>query len=98
MIMDDPKDPRHRAFGECRGQGVVTNGVQVWTGACIWRTPEGDAIVAMWAAKPGDTGTENREAMKGTAVLKGSGKFAALNNKVVKWTGLANGGSYFCND
>ena len=28
LIMDDPKDPRHRAFGECRGQAVLTDGQQ----------------------------------------------------------------------
>jgi hypothetical protein len=98
LIMDNPADPRHRAFGECRGQGVVTNGVGLWTGACIYKSADGDAYVSVWSAKPGDTGTENRDALKGTAVTQGTGKFAAMNNKTTKWTGLANGGSYFCDD
>lgn len=98
LIMDNPADPRHRAFGECRGQGIVTNGVGRWTGACIYKSADGDAFVSMWSAKPGDTGTENRDALKGTAVVQGTGKFAAWNNKTSKWTGLANGGSYWCDD
>jgi hypothetical protein len=36
-------------------------------------------------------------ASKGTAPFVGStGKFASMNGKNCKWTGLANGGSYFC--
>jgi hypothetical protein len=40
LIMDNPSDPRHRAFGECRGQGVVTDGVARWQGGCIWKTSD----------------------------------------------------------
>ena len=98
LIMDNPADPRHRAFGECRGQGVITNGVGRWIGACIWKSADGDIVVAMWSQKPGDTGTEKRNADHGTAVWQGTGKFAAMNNKTAKWTGLDNGGSYFCDD
>lgn len=98
VVMDNPADPRHRAFGECRGQAVITNGVARWTGACIWKSADGDALVAMWSSKPGDTGSENRDALKGTAAWQGTGKFASMNNKTGKWTGLGNGGSYFCDD
>ena len=96
-IMDNPKDPRHRAFGECRGQGVVTKGVQVWTGGCVWKTADGDSWIALWSSKPGDTGTEKREAPHGTGINYGTGKLASIG-RTTKWTGLANGGSYFCDD
>ena len=98
LIMDNPADPRHRAFGECRGQGVVTDGVGRWAGACIWKAADGDIAVGMWSSKPGDMGSENRDAPKGTVVWQGTGKFASLNKKTGKWTGLANGGSYLCDD
>jgi len=97
LIMENHADPRHRAFGECRGQAVVTNGVGRWTGACIWKSGD-DILTGMWSAKPGDTGTENRDAVKGSVVFQGTGKFAAMNGKTAKWTGLANGGSYFCDE
>jgi hypothetical protein len=98
IIMENPSDPRHRAFGECRGQGVVTDGVPVWLGGCTYKNPEGDVFWVTWSSKPGDTGSENRDAPKGTAVLHGTGKFQGLNGKTAKWTGLANGGSYVCDD
>ena len=98
LIMDNPKDPRHRAFGECRGQGVVTKGVQMWTGGCVWKTADGDSWIGLWSSKPGDTGVEKREAMQGTASQYGTGKLASMGRINVKWTGLANGGSYFCED
>ena len=96
LIMDDPRDPRHRMFGECRGQAIVTKGVGVWEGACVYTTQAGDTYYSTWTAKPGDTGTENRDALQGAAVLHASGKFAKFDGRHVKWTGLANGGSYFC--
>jgi hypothetical protein len=98
LIMDNPSDPRHRAFGECRGQGVVTNGVGVWQGGCIWKSSDADVLWVTWSAKPGDTGAENRDGMKGSAVVHGTGKMKSLDGKTNKWTGLANGGSYFCDD
>jgi hypothetical protein len=98
VIMDNPSDPRHRAFGECRGQGVVTEGVPVWQGGCTYKSSDGDVFWINWSSKPGDTGTENRDAPKGTGVFHGTGKFQGLNGKTGKWTGLANGGSYFCDD
>jgi hypothetical protein len=99
IIMDDATDPRHRAFGECRGQGVVVDGVPNWTGACIWKTPDGGgAYVAYWSAKPGDKGVEKRDAMQGTARLVGTGTLAFVTGRTAKWTGLANGGSYWCDD
>jgi hypothetical protein len=84
LIMDNPSDPRHRAFGECRGQGVVTDGVQVWQGGCTWKNSDGDVVWNLWSSKPGDTGTENRDAPKGTAVFKGAGKLQSLNGKTAK--------------
>ena len=98
LIMDNPSDPRHRAFGECRGQGVVTDGVAVWQGGCFWKSSETDVAWVRWSSKPGDTGTEQRDAPKGTAEWHGTGKMQSLNGKTGKWTGLANGGSYFCDD
>ncbi|MGD2139895.1 MAG: hypothetical protein PVH25_05835 [Burkholderiales bacterium] len=99
IIMDDASDPRHRAFGECRGQAVVVDGVANWTGACVWKTPdESGEYVAYWSAKPGDMGTEKRDALHGTAQLVGSGSLSYLTGASAKWTGLANGGSYFCDD
>ncbi len=98
LVMDNPADPRHRAFGECRGQGVITDGVGRWTGACIWKSADGDIAVGMWSSKPGDAGTEKRDALNGTVVWQGTGKFMAMNKKTGKWTGLANGGSYLCDD
>src|SRR5215813_3924532 len=98
LIMDNTADPRHRAFGECRGQGVVSDGVQRWQGGCIWKSSDQDVSWVFWSSKPGDTGTENRDAPKGTAVWHGTGKMQSLNGKTAKWTGLANGGSYFCDD
>ena len=99
IIMDDTSDPRHRAFGECRGQGVVVDGVANWTGACVWKRAEGDGeYVAYWSAKPGDKGVERRDAMHGTARLVGTGSLAFLTGRTAKWTGLANGGSYWCDD
>ena len=98
LIMDDPRDPRHRAFGECRGQAITIDGVSNWVGACIWKQADGDAYVAHWTAKPSDKGVENRETLHGTATLNGTGKFARFNGRTAKWSGLANGGSYFCDD
>ena len=98
LIMDNASDPRHRAFGECRGQAVVTDGVPRWQGGCIWKTSDADVGWVFWSAKPGDIGTEKRDALNGTAVFHGTGKMQSLNGKTVKWTGLANGGSYFCDD
>jgi hypothetical protein len=98
IIMDNPSDPRHRAFGECRGLGVVTEGVGVWQGGCTVKDSDGDISWAIWSSKPGDTGTENRDALKGTYVEHGTGKFQSLNGRTGKWTGLANGGTYFCDD
>ena len=99
LIMDNPSDPRHRAFGECRGQAVVADGVQVWQGGCTWKNSDGDVAWVLWSSKPGDTGTENRDAPKGTGIVKGgTGKLQSLIGKTSKWTGLANGGSYFCDD
>lgn len=99
IIMDDAKDPRHRAFGECRGQAVMIDGVANWEGACIWSRVEGDgAYVAYWTAKPGDKGVERRDALHGTARLAGTGRLAYLNDRTASWTGLANGGSRFCDD
>jgi hypothetical protein len=98
VIMDNPSDPRHRAFGECRGQIAVTDGVSVSQGGCFWKTSDADVFWVNWSSKPGDTGTENRDAPKGTAVYHGIGKFQSMNGKTGKWTGLANGGSYFCDD
>lgn len=98
IVMDDPKDPRHRLFGECRGQAVVHNGVAVWDGACVYKTQSGDSYWATWSAKPGDTGTENRDTLHGTSLIRASGKFAAFDGKRVKWSGLTNGGSYFCSE
>ena len=98
IVMDNPSDPRHRAFGECRGQAVVTDGVSVWQGGCIWKSSDTDVGWVTWSAKPGDTGSEKRDALHGTAVFHGTGKMQSLNGRKVKWTGLANGGSYFCDD
>ena len=98
LIMDDPKDPRHRMIGECRGQAISTKGVTVWDGACVYKTQDGDTYYSTWSARPGDTGAEKRDALHGTAVLHASGRFANFDNRKVKWTGLANGGSYFCTE
>jgi hypothetical protein len=99
IIMDDPSDPRHRAFGECRGQGVVIDGVANWTGACIWKREDGAGeYVAHWSSRPSDRGVERREALHGTARLVGSGNLAFLTGRTTKWSALANGGSYFCED
>jgi hypothetical protein len=98
LIMDNPSDPRHRAFGECRGQAVVTDGVQRWQGGCVWKKSDADVFWVFWSSNPGDIGTEKRDALNGTAVAHGTGKMEPLNGKTSKWTGLANGGSYFCDD
>jgi hypothetical protein len=98
MIMDDPSDPRHRAFGECRWQGITTiDGVTNAAGGCFWKDADGDIWIAHGTAKPGDMGTEDRETLHGTAVTGGTGKFASKAG-TIKWSGLANGGSYFCDD
>ena len=99
IIMDDASDPRHRAFGECRGQAVVIDGVANWTGACIWKRADGAGeYVAHWTSTPSDKGVEKREALHGRARFVGSGSLAFLTGRTAKWTGLANGGSYFCDD
>jgi hypothetical protein len=102
-IMDNPSDPRHRTWGECRGQGVVSDGVAVWQGGCTMKNADGDAFWVFWSAKPGDTGSEPHapaNAPRGTGVIKGAtGKMQSLIGKTAKWTGLPNGGgSYFCDD
>jgi hypothetical protein len=43
LIMDNPSDPRHQAFGECRGQAVVTDGVQRGQGGCFLKKSDADA-------------------------------------------------------
>ncbi len=99
LIMDDPRDPRHRAFGECRGQGIIIDGVGNYSGACMVKTADGDTGAWQWSSKPGDKGTENREAFHGTPTfIIATGKLARFNGRTVKWSGLANGGSYFCDD
>lgn len=98
IVMDDPTDPRHRAFGECRGQAVVLDGVARWQGGCIWKTSDTDVSWIVWSAKPGDTGTEKRDALHGTGVWHGTGKMQFLEGKTGRWSGLANGGSYFCDN
>jgi hypothetical protein len=99
IIMDDPRDPRHRAFGECRGQALTINGVSNWTGACVWKREDGDSYAALWSASPNDKGVEKRETLHGRATLaEGTGKLAYLNGRTAKWSGLANGGSYWCDD
>ena len=94
LVMDDTSHPTHRAFGECSGQGITIDGVSNWAGSCIWRNSDGDAMVAHWSSKPGDTGTEE-DGLHGTATLGCSGKLAKFGGSV-SWTGLANGGSYLC--
>ena len=98
LILEDTSDPRHRAFGECRGQGIIINGVANWEGACFWKTADGDTWIAQWSAKPGDKGVERRETLHGTARAYGTGKLASLGTVTAKWSGLANGGSYWCED
>ena len=98
LILDDVTDPRHRAFGECRGQGIVIDGVGKWAGACIWTTADGDSWVAHWTSNPGDKGTEKRDVLHGTARGSGKGKLTSLGRRTSNWSGLANGGSYFCED
>jgi hypothetical protein len=96
LVMDNPKDPRHRAVGECRGQGVVTPQGQTWVGGCFEKTLTGEIHAVYWWSKPGDKGTENRaDAPQGTyKVIAGP-----MKGKTGKWTGLeAGGGSYFCDD
>jgi hypothetical protein len=34
IVMNDPKDPRHRSVGECRGQGKVTPEGASWIPGC----------------------------------------------------------------
>lgn len=77
----------------------MIDGVSNWTGACIWEKPDGSGeYVAYWSAKPGDKGVEQRDTLHGTARLVGSGSLSFLTGKTAKWTGLANGGSYWCDD
>jgi hypothetical protein len=97
LIADDPSDARHRIFGECRGMGIVRDGVQTWQGGCYWEDADGDRLIGHWASNPGDTGTEDRDALHGTVQFMGTGKFAETN-ATGRWTGLANGGSYWCED
>ena len=52
LVMDDTSHPAHRAFGECRGQGITIDGVSNWAGSCIWTNSDGDAIVAHWSSNP----------------------------------------------
>ena len=94
LVMDDTSHPAHRAFGECRGQGITIDGVSNWAGSCIWTNSDGDAVVAHWSSNPGDKGTEEG-GLHGTATWIGSGKLAKFGGSV-SWTGLANGGSYLC--
>lgn len=94
LIMDDPEDPRHRAFGECRGQAVLNDGQGDWVGSCVWKTADGDAVVAHWSSKPGDKGVAEGQ-LHGTAKMIGTGKLSSISGPN-SWTGLANGGSYFC--
>ena len=96
LVMDDTSHPAHRAFGECRGQGVTINGVSNWSGSCIWKNTDGDAMIAHWTSKPGDTGTEEG-GLHGTATWVGTGQLSKYSGNV-SWTGLANGGSYLCVD
>ena len=95
LVMDNPKDPRHRAVGECRGQGVLTPQGQTWVGGCFEKTLSGEVHAVYWWSKPGDAGTEKRDAPQGTyKVIAGP-----MKGKTGKWTGLeAGGGSYFCDD
>ena len=37
LVMDDTSHPAHRAFGECRGQGVTIDGVSNWAGLAFGR-------------------------------------------------------------
>lgn len=98
IVMNDPKDPRHRAVGECRGQGVVTPQGAKWIGGCTQKSPSGVITSVFWESKPGDTGTEKRaDAGHGTyKIIVGP---PGLVGKTGKWTGLeSGGGSYFCDD
>jgi hypothetical protein len=45
---------------------VVTEGVPVWQGGCTYKNSDGDVFWINWSSKPVDTGTENRDAPKGT--------------------------------
>ena len=94
LVMDDTSHPAHRAFGECRGQGITIDGATNLAGSCIWTNSVGDSMVAHWSSSPGDKGTEE-EGLHGTATWIGSGKLAEFGGRV-SWTGLANGGSYLC--
>ena len=52
-----------------------------------------------WSSKPTDKGMENREALHGTyKVVVATGKMARFLGTTGKWSGLANGGSYWCQD
>jgi len=96
IVMDNPKDPRHRAVGECRGQGVITPDGQVWIGTCVAKTTKGEINSVFWYSKPGDMGPEKRaDAPQGTyKVISGP-----MKGQTGKWTGLeSGGGSYFCDD
>ena len=44
-------------FGECRGQAVVTAGLQRWQGGCVWKKSDADVFWVFWSANPGDIGT-----------------------------------------
>lgn len=74
------------------------DGVQLWQGGCTWKTSDADVGWSFWSSKPGDIDAEQRDALKGAYALHGIGKMAGLNGKTGKWTGLANGGFYFCDD
>jgi hypothetical protein len=95
IVMDNPNDPRHRATGECRGQGVVTPQGQTWVGGCTQKNTKGEVLSVFWYSKPGDKGTEKRDAPHGTYVILDG----PMKGKTGKWTGLeSGGGSYFCDD
>jgi len=100
IVMDNPKDPRHRTTGECRGQGVATPEGVEWIGGCVEKNAAGDTSSVFWYSKPGDMGTErNADAPHGTyKYISATGKLAPLKGKTGKWTGLEGGGSYFCDD
>ena len=96
IVMDDPKDPRNRSVGECRGQGIVSPQGATWVGGCTTKSLNGEVNSALWYSRPGDMGPEKRaDAPQGTYVFIAG----PLKGKTGKWTGLeSGGGSYFCDD
>lgn len=95
LIFDDHENPQHLAKGECKGMGILKDGGENWSGACLYKDTDGDQWAVTWehAGKPG-------EAAKGvykSSPSDNTGKYAG-NTTSGTYTMMPGIGSRWCAD